>query len=265
MDANTDFHDSYRILKPRSIYFYNCPELTKLMHKTSTYQTWDSSIGRFSWMAYNVGMKQALNLMHATLSQVTIKMLDVYRDGKEHNYREVCKVMGLAYGHDIDCWRSLDSRGMIEFTSKHERGLKFYTITPLGKEVLEIADANQAYMRIARWFKLENKGKDITIEMMNADLKGENAWQDLMPEAVNAMLEGLFNPSSRMHQIGSAYRWMNNIAYLTKRSVRFVETLSAPETMAWLRGHMNKYSGIAKFLGMLKKSQKKFLNHVKAA
>lgn len=253
MTNKTDFHDNYGILEPRKICFINCPQLS--MHAQLTHR-----IEPHRWSSWtetkivNYGLTESLNLIYATSGQVTMKMLKVYEDGNEHHYSEVCNALDLSYGHDIDCWRSLEKRGLIAFSSKHSRGKKYYRITPFGQEVLEIIAANQVYYRIARWFKIKG---DPTVEMMKADLAGEESWKDMLPETFNALLEALFNSSSRIRQIGSAYRWMNNLMYLLKTNPEFREKINNPETQAWIDGHINVYPGLAAFALKIKNVNKK--------
>ena len=252
-----EFHDNYGILVPRGIYFIKCPCLTEHSMKSKQVRdTWwlDNSQNHYE----NYGRREALNLAHATSSHITMKMLAVYRDGNEYHYHDVCKALNIAQGHDIDCWRSLVDRGLIAFSSKRSYGKQYFRITPFGQEVLEIVNANQVYYRVARWFKI--KGDDVFTAMMKADLNGEESWRDLLPETINALLEALFNPQSRIHQIGSVYRWMNNFMYLVKSNREFLEKVNVPETRAWLDSHMTSYPGVATFLKKLARINKK--NHI---
>lgn len=256
MNTNiNDFHDCYRILTPRSIYFLNCPCLSEHAAKTREVKKWNFIEHTCTIACVNYGLQDALRLIHATSGKVTMKMLGVYRDRNEHHYNDVCDTLGFPHGHDIDCWRSLVDRGLIAFSSKHAYGKRYYKITPFGEEVLGIVDANQVYYRVARWYKI--KGEDVFTAMMKADLNGEESWKDLLPESINALLEALFNHQSRIHQIGSAYRWMNNFMYLVKSNNEFLEKVNAPETRSWLDEHKDKYASIRIFLKKLDQINKK--------
>ena len=237
-----DFHDSYGILPPRKPVFFNCPHLSALAVKTRPDPFYRIDSGPTT---IEYGKKFAYCLMYALKSRVTMKMLALYADDCEHHYEHICKQLNIPYGNDIDCWRSLIDRELIALSSKSKTGKKFYKITSLGHEVLEIAEANQVYHRVARWFKVKG---DPTIEMMKADLNGEESWKDQLPEAYIDLLEALFNPASRVRQIGSAYRWMNNVMYLAKTSPDFLEKLYSPEVQAWLSAHVATWPGIAVFM-----------------
>ena len=144
---------------------------------------------------------------------------------------------------------------MIEFSSKHSNGRKFYKITDFGREILKVVKANQVYFRVARWFKI--KGEDICTAMMKADLNGEESWKDLLPETLTALLESLFNPASEIRLLGSAYRWMNNFMYLLKTNDDFYEKINNPDVLAWLQANKTKYSSIETFLKKFSRMQKK--------
>lgn len=247
-----DFHDCYGILKPRAIYYLQCPYLTKI---TKPERKRNPFTGNYEF-DYS-GARSAYNLAHVTLGQITMRMLDVYRDGKEHHYSEVCTKLNIAYGHDIDCWRSLDGRGFIRHTSTKDYGKKFYTITDDGREILSLVDDNHIYFRVARWFKI--KGEDVYTAIVKSDINGTDAWEDLMPQSIISMLDSLFCTTSRLHQIGSAYRWMNNIMYLVKTSSVFREKLLEPEVAEWMLAHKDdkQYYGLSTFISKFNRTQKR--------
>ena len=201
--------------------------------------------------------RKAFNMMHSTFGLVTVNMLNVYHDGNEHHYKDVLQALfpGKPYGHDYDCWKSLVFKKLIKFSSKHSYGSKYYEITPLGREVLEIANANQAYFRIMRWFKI--KGEDIYAAMMKADLNGEESWKDLLPETMLELFKQLFDPDSKMRQLGSAYRWMNNVINLLKNDNDFYEKATVPEVMDWIESHRSSNIEVQNFFNVLAKIQKR--------
>lgn len=228
-------HDCYGILDPMpiSIVFKSFPHLNKCMVPNQA-------------------------ILHATPSLVTMKMLKIYEDGNEHHYTDVCRELfpDKSYGHDIDCWRSLVKRGMISFSSKHSHGKMFYKISDFGREVLSIVEANRLYSRISRWFKVDDD--DRCTAMMEADLRGEEAWKDLLPESFIELFEALFNPTSSLRRIGSCYRWMNNTVWLIKSNNEFYQKIDCPEVMSWLQEHKDIYRGIDKFLNIVYKAKKKW-------
>lgn len=247
-----NFHDCYGILKPRALYFLQCPYLTKMAAPKRSYNRWSRQ-----WEEDFSGLRKAYNLAHATLGQVTMRMLDFYRDGKPHHYSDVCKHLGFSYGTDIDCWNSLRSRDLIANTMTTSSGKKFYTITENGREVLSLIDANHVYFRVARWFKI--KGEDVYTAMVKSDINGTDAWEDLMPQSIINMLDSLFYTTSRLHQIGSVYRWMNNIMYLVKTSSVFREKLLEPEVVKWMLAHKDdkQYYGLSTFISKFNRTQKR--------
>ena len=270
MPTCTDsIHDSYRILEPSSSMFDGYPYLKKhaALTKQTRYYEWPTTVndgqvvyhtssGQIVYGVDKYGAREAMNLAYATSGQITMKMLEVYADGNEHHYLEVCSKLDLAPGHDIDCWRSLDSRHLIECSSKREHGKKYYRITGLGQEVLRVVQTNQVYFRTARWFKLKGED-DICTAMMKADLNGEESWRDLLPETFTSLLEAFFNPASEIRRLGSAYRWMNNLMYLLKSNDDFYEKFNQPEVLAWLQEKKETCAEASRFLKKLVRIQKK--------
>lgn len=244
--------DSYKILEPTTHIFGGFSLLDEHASKMSKEFDYMTQVYKMSGTRYT---REARNLSYAVSGQVTMKMLAVYADGNEHHYDEVCKALDLAYGHDIDCWRSLIDRSMIGFSSKKGHGRKYYTITDFGKEVLRVVEANQVYFRVARWYKI--KGEDVFTAMMKADLAGEESWKDLLPESLTALLDALFNPSSKIRQLGSAYRWMNNFMYLLKTNDEFYQKIDCPEVLSWLQQNKSRYPAISRFLKIFNRMQKK--------
>lgn len=236
---NKTLHDSNNLLMPSTMAFEDFPLLEKFAQQTNAQVNY--------WHYY----KKALALAHATKGQVTMKMLLIYADGNEHSWQEVStKLFPNNPGKDIDCWRSLEERELITFSSKGKYGRKFYRITYFGREVLRVLDVNNVYFRVVRWFKLDED--KIIPAMMKADLNGEESWKDTLPESIIALLEALFNPTSKMHKLGSCYRWMNNVVWLVKHSQEFFEKIVHPDVTDWLDSHMHYY-GVEKFYKILDK------------
>jgi hypothetical protein len=252
MTLEKPMRDSYKILEPTSTILTGFNKLDEYSRmRTREYDYWTHQYK----MTDSRQNKTARNLSYAVSGQVTMKMLAVYADGNEHHYDEVCQALDLAYGHDIDCWRSLIDRSMIGFSSKKAHGRKYYTITDFGKEVLRVVEANQVYFRVARWYKV--KGEDVFTAMMKADLAGEESWKDLLPESLAALLDALCNPSSNIRQLGSAYRWMNNFMYLLKTNDEFYQKIDCPEVLSWLQQNESRYPAISRFLKIFNRMQKK--------
>lgn len=251
----TEFSDSNHILAPRAISFINCPLLEEYSKvKTNCWGGWVNGDAKYI-LSNESHMKMAKALAHSHLGQVTTRMLDVYRDGGEHHYDDVCKRLGFYKGKDIDCWRSLVNRGLIEFSSKHSYGSKYYKITPFGQEILGIADANNICYRVLRWYKLD--GDELIEAMIKADLNGEDASNSQEPPMIIAMFDALLDPSSRIRQIGSAYRWMNKVISLIDRNDEFYEKATHPEVMAWIESNKGKSAEYIAFFNKICKIQKK--------
>ena len=248
----SNLHDNYKILKPGAFSSTEYPLLKSYSLKTRIIKDY---FGESYLDSY--GAREVANLIHSTSSHMAMKMLQIFEDGHEHHYREIVEKLfpEKGYGHDLDCFRSLENRKMIKFSSKHSHGMKFYRITDFGREMLKVVKANQVYFRVARWFKI--KGEDICTAMMKADLNGEESWKDLLPETLITLLESLFNPASEIRLLGSAYRWMNNFMYLLKTNDEFYEKIDNPDVLAWLQANKAKYSSIETFLNKFSRMQKK--------
>ena len=124
----SNLHDNYKILEPGAFSSTEYPLLKSYSLKTMT-------------------VLKVANLIHYTFGHVTMQMLQTFEDGHEHNYREIVEKLfpDKGYGHDIDCFRSLEKYKMIEFSSKHSHGKKFYRITDFGREMRKVVKANQVY------------------------------------------------------------------------------------------------------------------------
>ena len=233
--------DPNGILDPSIADFSRYPCLLQYSKKTSSEWQYDPLRRCAVQAEYASGLKDAMNLVHSTSGLVTMKMLMMYADGNEHCWHEISDKMfpGYGYGHDIDCWRSIQKRGLIDFHSKRDRGKKFYVLSSLGKEVLDIAKKNDVCFRVLRWFKLDED--EIIPAMMKADLQGEESYKDTEPEAVIAMLQALFDRASAIRQLGSAYRWMNMIARFMKKSSSFYKMMRMPEVVAWIDAHSSSH------------------------
>lgn len=199
--------------------------------------------------------KHLRNLIHSVKGTVTMKMLAIYADGKEHHWDEINPKIGIPKGNDIECWHSLIHRNLIAFSSKHERGRKFYTITPLGKDILRVTEINHVFYRIARWFKMKG---DIYSKFLMADVNDttDSPIVDLVPENFLALAKALFDPSSELNRIGSSYKWMNSFVWLTKNSRNFYEQFYTPEVLDWIKNA--PYAPAKRFLPILAKAQKKW-------
>ena len=197
------------------------------------------------------------SLLHSNLEQIRIRMLKTYEDGNEHHYMEMHNALfpNKKRGYDADSWKSLVTQRLIEFYRTGPRNLKFYKITNLGREVLRAADANQIYFRVARWFKKNENpyAKAIAYDMSNNTC----SYEDLDPKTIIELLENLFNPDSHIRQMGTAYRWMNNLVYLIKTNQYFFEILDNPDITAWLAKNADNYLGIKEFMHIIQKSKQK--------
>ena len=246
----SEFSDNNYILAPKPISFDTLPKLHEMSHTMGKKYHW----GHVS--VKNVGFTQAYNLLHTTHGTVSTKMLALCQDGNEHHYRDICKQLfpDKNVGHDIDCWNGLIKKGALKFSSKHKYRSMYYKITSFGQEILKIADINQSYFRIMRWYKIDED--QMISEMMKADLNGEEAYKDQDPKTLVALLEQIFNPSSQLRTIGSAYRWMNNICNSLKKNKDFYEKMTSPEVMTWIHANKEKSNEVMKFFIFLSKAEK---------
>ena len=246
-------HDLNHILEPRPLALSALPNISMLTasHSSSGYMQ-SETMYRMSQVAKN--------LIHAVKGSVTMKMLMVYADGKEHHWDEINPMIGIPIGNDIDCWHSLINRHLIAFSSKHKRGRKFYTITPFGRDVLKIIEENNVFYRVARWFKLKG---DIYSKLLTADISGDDSpVVDLTPENFLALAKAMLDPSSELYKIGSVYKWMNSFVALTKTSRDFYEQFYTPEVVDWITNA--PYPPAKKFLAIFKKAKKKWEKKLKA-
>ena len=243
MIADKLFKDGYDILRP-----------SKLVMAKDRFP----NINQYTLYNYRV---QPNSFIHATDKQVGIKMLKLCNEHGTCSYMQMLKALfpDKKYGHDKTLWDSLRTRKLIELSHKGKYREEFYKLTDLGKEVLEIVKINYKYYRIARWFNIDED--KLYVEMLNADLKGEEAYCDLDPATFIELLEVLFNIDSDMHKVGSCYRWMNNIIKAIKTDSSFCKKISDSVVIDWIGSH--KYlHGVEKVDKILAKAQKKHLKTV---
>ena len=264
------FKDSYQILKPTSNVFDGYPCIKARARQYTKYKAiyaWNGNQPVFEEKINDFGLKNAKSFMHRHANQATMKMLKCFEDGDALSYRyHVLPTVfpGMPVGHDIDCFKGLINTKLIKFSHKGSHGLKLFKITDLGREVCKIADINNIFYRVVRWFKIDDEDEMIAA-MMKADLNGEESYKDTMPETIIELLENLFNPESEMHKIGCCYRFMNNLINYLKRYDGLFEKFDVPEIDAWLNEHVGKYHGVDAFLKIFNQIKRKHQRINKAA
>ena len=267
-------HDSNHLLTPSgtALEGYPCLEMLIRCHTNKkaayvnsineTRKFWISrgrnDIALMSFDENDYMLREAKKIACRSKLSITMKMLAIYADGNEHCYRDCWQTLfpQKSEGHDIDCWRSLENNGFIKFSSKHKYGRKYYIITGTGREMLAVCEVNYIYHRIARWFKIDED--DRAFEMIRGDMAGEDASNDMNIESFITLLEELFNPMSKMHMLGSCFKFMDNVVKMTKTEPEFYEKVTSPEVMAWLNSHKH-YPGVEAYIKILAKIAKKQL------
>lgn len=223
--------DAYGILDPSYMDLGDFPEFERY---SITCKPWyiknltTDAIAKYS-------IEKAKSKIYSTNGTVTMKMLKIFEDGNEHHYDDVWFALfpDKNKGHDMDCFRGLMQSKFIAFSSKHKYGKIFYKITPAGRDVLKICDVNQPYCRIFRWIKF--KGNNIFEAMMKTDLQyGENTSMDLSAESMLDLLKNIFDKTSKMRKIGSAYRWLNHVINAYKQNDQAYSLINSELVMSWI-------------------------------
>ena len=253
------FSDAYQILEPTSDVFKSFPFLKSRMHEYTKHQVWNLTKHEYELGNNYFGLKNAIALMHRHQGQIVSKMLLCYIDGDALSYRHVHARLfpSESIGHDKDTFKSLIDMDLIAFSHKGPRGLKLYKITDLGKEVCKIIAINYKFYRIIRWFKIDDENARITA-MMNADLCGEDTQHDTSSNVIIELLEELFDPASKMHDVGSCFRIMNSLMSCLKQHRELFNKFDALEVQEWLHQHASTYFGISKFIDIFNKIKNKW-------
>ena len=252
--------DSYRILDPSYMDLGDFPEFERY---SITRKPWYiESLTTDDIAKYSI--EKTKSKIYSINGTVTMKMLKIFADGNEHHYDDIWLALfpDKNKGHDIDCFNGLKDNCFIEFSSKHAHGKMYYKITELGKEMLKICDVNQPYYRIFRWIKF--KGNNIYEAMMKADLQyGENTSMDLSDESMLDLLKNIFDKTSKMRKIGSAYRWLNNVINAYKQNDQVYSLINSELVEKWMNENsltnpeINRFKTRIEKIGKIRKKKEK--------
>ena len=256
------FSDSYKIYPVVEVDTSVFPELDDYFRKATQLSKW--MIGhpyatRWKQAKESKAMNVVKALLHSTRGTVTMKMLLAYADGKEHHFKEMAKACGIQEDTDIDCWKSLVNRNLISFSSKHQRGSKYYTITNFGRFITNVIEANDVFYKTIRWFKNIDDDQ-IYAKMMTHDLNTNGySFDDISPESCLKLVQSLLDESSMLFKLGSVCKWMNAFMYVLKSSRELYNHINIPEINEWLDANKELNYATKAFYPKWKRIQKMWL------
>lgn len=163
-----------------------------------------------------------------------IQILNVFNDNKPHTYNECWEILfkpcNLKKGHDFDLFKSLAIRALIKHCGYRKYRAPIFTITDLGKLVLNNSRINNTAYRVIRHF---DRVKDGFIEkIIKEDLAGQESWKDLLPETVLEMFKSIFNGD--IFNIGSNCYWINKVIDCYKKSKEFRNIVNSDEIKLYI-------------------------------
>ncbi len=136
-------------------------------------------------------------------------------------------------GHDIDLVKNMVFEGLTYIADYGKYRAPLYSTTELGKRILSIVEVNEDIYRVVRHFTVDPE--EYATKIINEDLMGDGeSWNDLSVDTVNNMLDELFDPDSRVQDIGSHFYWINKIMSVYKASKDFRDLLRKPETTEFI-------------------------------
>lgn len=152
---------------------------------------------------------------------VYIQILNIFDNNKSYTYNECWEILfkprNLKKGHDFDLFKSLAIRKLIKHCGYGKYRAPIFTITELGKLVLNNSRINNTAYRVIRHF---DRVKDDFIEkIIQEDLAGQESWKDLLPETVLEMFKSIF--TGDIFIIGSNCYWINKVIDCYKKSKEF--------------------------------------------
>ena len=246
MDKKIHISDSFKIFEPVS--------KLDIIHDMLKYIDMSGDI------SVNVNDVSKMNkYVNVSRAKIYVQMLKVFEDGKHHHYSDIYDILfkpnNCNYGHDMDLFKMLRSTGMIGNKTEGARGKLFYSITPFGKKILEMADINEAAYRIIRHFTSD---PDLAREkFMREDLMGiGQSWNDLTEDSLKEMLESVFSPNGKIFKIKSHHYWVNKIVKCYKTSDEF-RAMFTPSIKAMMENMATDNVYMAKFLKLTNKVDKK--------
>ena len=246
MDKKIHISDSFKIFEPVS--------KLDIIHDMLKYIDMSGNI------SVNVNDVSKMNkYVNVSRAKIYVQMLKVFEDGNLHHYSDIYDLLfkpnNCNYGHDIDLFKMLRTTGMIGNETKGARGKLFYSITPFGKKILEIADINEAAYRIIRHFTSD---PDLAREkFMREDLMGiGQSWNDLTEDSLKEMLESVFSPNGKIFKNKSHHYWVNKIVKCYKTSDEF-RAMFTPSIKAMMKNMATDNVYMARFLKLTNKVDKK--------
>lgn len=245
------FNDTTEIFKYRQVFVPNCiedyPALKVVLRESKCYYN-SLKIPFFS-----------ISYLHVSEDLVYMKFLKTLEDGESRTWDEIARAAlpDKSIGTDIDSFKSL----IPHFVGQNgKRGRKFlYNITPAGKDLLAVAKENMVYYRVARWFA--PKIGDVCEYVMNRQLKTGDAsfyYDDVTDDAALDLVKALLDTKSRIHKIGSAYRFLRNFFGLVNRNDQFFDLINCEKVNRWLEENENMKLEIQEFKKKFAKAQKKW-------
>lgn len=244
------FNDTTKIFEHRPVFVSNCIKdylaLKTVMREFKYYSTHSP----FRCISY----------LHVSEDMVYIKFLKTLEDGESRTWDEIaCATLPRKkLGTDIDLFKSL----IPNFVGQNgKRGRKFlYNITPAGKDLLAVARANMVYYRMTRWFA-PRLGENVYEYVINQQLQSgtiTSYYDDVSEDTALDLVKALLDTESRIHEIGSAYRFLRNFFGLVNKNVQFFNAINCEKVNKWLEENKNAKPEIQAFIKKFSKVQKKW-------
>lgn len=261
-------HDNYKILPEIEVDTCIFPELDAFVKRKTQIPKW--LIGHPTTEMWRKCQEYKVenavkSLLHSTRGTITMKMLLVHADGREHHFTEMARACGIKEGYDIDCWKSLVNRGLIAYSSTHKRGSKYYTITSFGRFIVDVViKSNDIFYKPIRWFKNVDDDK-VYENLLKAGVGISNCPLDdaspceTSPETMLDMVKSLLDSSSMLYKLGTVCKWMNTFMYVLKSSKEFYSHVNVPEVNEWLDANINLSEASKNFYKKWKRMQKMWL------
>lgn len=234
--------DAHHIFEPKSLADYVIPLVNAAPKCAKCERMWSWQDGFYFAderpLAENI-IKFSKYLSRTT-GQMYVKMMNVIDkcgDASYHEiYNQVLKPLGKPFGNDALSFRGIADNGLMELDHLGKYKRKFFSLTPLGKMVLEIAKANDvAYKPLRHFMKFKDT---LDEERMISIQMSPDSMLDIMPETFVKMLDELLNPSSKLHEIGSYAYWLNKLVECLKKSKPFLDEFNCPEVKTWIESNM---------------------------
>ena len=246
-------NDTTKIFKYRKVPMLKCnkdyPALKAMLHRDVCYG-----------MPIGIPFSTMISYLHVSEDMVYIKFLKTLEDGKSQTWNEIAHATlpNKKRGTDFDSFNYLIPR----FVNQNGKiGKKFlYNITPAGKDLLAIAKDNMVYYRIARWFA-PRTGGNVYAYVINQQLKTGDItsyYNDVTEDTALDLVKALLDKKSRIHKIGSAYRFLRNFFRLVNNNIQFFNVINCEKVNKWLEENKNIKPEIRAFMKKFSNTQKKW-------